>query len=329
MLLKPPRKSPRTLACRKTVRHLKGQDIIIGLSGGADSTALTLACALEGVKAHCVVVDHGLQEASHDASIRAVNMAQQAGLTAEIVTITVEENGEGTEAAARKFRYQALARVAHERGDVPVAVAHTQQDQAETLIINSLRGNALGMLEEQTIFEYGTPLYLIRPMLHTVTREDTKGMCKEMEVDFWDDPMNEDEDILRVALRKKILPLLSEVAGRDVVSALSDAATKASYDTCYLDRIASRNQQSSLDESILDIDDRFPKQLDVEHEPIVRRVVINFLKTNDIKIKSFILDGVYSLIFSWHGQQGIHVVTREGTQKVIVRKGKKILVREK
>lgn len=133
-------------ALRRAVhRHLRRHPapaVVVGLSGGADSLALTAAALAEGLEVHAVCIDHQLQEGSARVAGNAAEQARYLGATAEVVAVDVDKRG-SLEAAARRSRYAALVAVAGER---PIWVGHTLSDQAETLLLRATRGTAAGML---------------------------------------------------------------------------------------------------------------------------------------------------------------------------------------
>ena len=125
-----------------------GQTVVAGLSGGADSVALADALAAVGrargfrvVAAH---LDHGLRPSARDDAAFCRELCGRLGVPLRAGTADVaaraERDGGGIEEAAREERYAFLRRVAQEEGAVAIAVAHTRDDQAETLLLRLLRG---------------------------------------------------------------------------------------------------------------------------------------------------------------------------------------------
>lgn len=231
-----PRQSPHFLACRRAVRPFT-RPALIGLSGGPDSLALVAAAAAEGTDVRALVVDHGLQAGSSDVAARAAAQAAELGVPADIVRVSVDAApGQSLEAAARTARYAALADAASsDSASAPrdIWVAHTLDDQAETLLLGALRGNPAGMAEVSVV-EAGPDsprrsLRLVRPFLG-LRRADTVGACDELGLDPWLDPMNDDRAYRRVGVRKDIIPALSGLIGGDAAPALARAAERIAAD---------------------------------------------------------------------------------------------------
>lgn len=110
--------------------------VCVGLSGGPDSLALLAATVRSGLDVRALVVDHGLQELSGSVAAEAASVARRLGADAEVLTVDVGTAG-GLEAAARDARYRALDDA---RAGRPVLLAHTADDQAETVLLGLARG---------------------------------------------------------------------------------------------------------------------------------------------------------------------------------------------
>ncbi|MDN8626948.1 tRNA lysidine(34) synthetase TilS [Corynebacterium ureicelerivorans] len=290
-----PRRSPHFLACRRAVRPFDGP-AVIGLSGGPDSLALAAAAAAEGKDVTCVVVDHGLQDGSADVAERAAGAARGFGLAAEVVRVEV---GEGNvEAAARSARYEAL--LAYGRD---VWVAHTADDQAETLILGALRGNPSGMAPRAG--------RVVRPFLG-VRRADTVGACEELGLTPWHDPMNADPAFRRVAVRTQVVPLLSKLLGGDAVPALAATAGRIAADHALIASLADLSPTTSCEELARDAG------------PVRRRRLAAWLVGEGVPVQGDQLDAVEALVADWHGQGPVAVagglaVVREGGRLGILR----------
>jgi len=121
--------------------------VAVGLSGGADSLALMAALVAEGHDVLALCVDHGLQDGSRAQAERAAEQARKLGARARVLNVEAGAMGQKSmEAAARVARYRALA-AACAAEELEVAVAHTADDQAETLLLGALRGRVTGMSE--------------------------------------------------------------------------------------------------------------------------------------------------------------------------------------
>lgn len=274
-----PRHSPHFLACRRSVRTFSGP-AVIGLSGGADSLALVAAAAAEGKDVRAVVVDHGLQEGSAHVALRAAEQARAWGVDATVVPVAV--SGDNLEAAAREARYRALL-----SAGVDVWVAHTADDQAETLLLGALRGNPSGMPPR-------TELGVVRPFL-PIRRADTAGACAELGVTPWQDPMNDDPAFRRVAVRRQIIPQLSALIGGDCVPALAAAAGRIAADRELLEALIDVSPTNDCAE------------LAASPGPQRRRRIAAWLLDAGLRVGGVQLTAIERLATDWHGQGPVAV----------------------
>lgn len=283
----------------------------VGLSGGADSLALCAAMIAEGHDVIALCVDHGLQNGSREQAERAARQAESLGARARVLEVQVpEEAGNSLEAAARQARYQAMSVAAREDGaargkgarggggPLEIAVAHTADDQAETLLLGALRGRVAGMPERAVV----EGARVVRPFLQ-VRRADTEGACAELGLDVWQDPQNADTDFRRVALRREIIPELSRVIGGDAVPALAQAAMDTARDEEYLATAATADCA----------------ELAALPEPRRRRAIAAWLVERGVKVTREGLGGIGKLCTNWHGQGPVAVSSaRQAGQRLEV-----------
>jgi tRNA(Ile)-lysidine synthase len=218
--------------------HSCDAPLIVACSGGTDSIALAVAAASSAGTRRLVgaTVDHGLQPGS----------AQRAARTAELLTglgyrevavlpVTVDGPG-GLEAAARRARYSALRHLADSLGSAgraAVLLAHTADDQAETVLLGLGRGSGPRSIAGMRAWRppWGRPLLGVR-------RADTEATCAAAGISPWHDPHNSDPAFTRVRLRSEVLPLLDDVLGGGVPPALARTAILMAQDLDALDQIA-------------------------------------------------------------------------------------------
>jgi tRNA(Ile)-lysidine synthase len=236
-----PGPAPAVAAVRSAVRPaltVSEQPVLVACSGGADSLALAAAIAFEapraGVPAGAVTVDHGLQPGSAERAARTAVLLRNLGLEpVSVVRVDVGADG-GPEAAARAARYAALATAA--RG-ARIALGHTLDDQAETVLLGLGRGSGprsiAGMVDVRV--SDGTTWW--RPLLG-LRRATTRAACAAQELPVWDDPWNADAAYTRVRLRTEVLPLLEDVLGGGVAPALARTAAQLREDLDGLDGLA-------------------------------------------------------------------------------------------
>jgi tRNA(Ile)-lysidine synthase len=206
--------------------------VAVGCSGGADSVALLALAVDAGLSPIAVHIDHGLRDgAEHEpASVAAVAAQLGAGFEARRAPVTT---GPNLEARARDCRYDALERARAEVGAEFVLVGHTADDQAETVLLNVLRGAAgaglAGMSPRRG--------RIVRPLLG-FRRADTRAVCDALRIAVLDDPMNHDVEFRRVAIRREVLPMLSRLAARDLVPVLARQADILRSESEFLDALA-------------------------------------------------------------------------------------------
>jgi len=209
-----------------------GSRVDVALSGGADSLALAACLSFVATRAGwlagAVIVDHGLQAGSDEVAARAAEQAVGLGLAAEVVPVEVGTDG-GPEAAARDARYAVL----RSRPVDAVLLAHTLDDQAETVLLGLGRGSGprslAGMPEVDGMVR--------RPFLG-LRRADTERICAASGLPWWTDPHNADRGFRRSRLRHEVLPLLEDVLDGGVAEALARTADQLRADTALLDELA-------------------------------------------------------------------------------------------
>ncbi|WP_408926321.1 tRNA lysidine(34) synthetase TilS [Corynebacterium marquesiae] len=260
--------------------------VAVGLSGGADSLALMAALVAEGHDVLALCVDHGLQDGSRAQAERAAEQARKLGARARVLNVEAGAMGQKSmEAAARVARYRALA-AACAAEELEVAVAHTADDQAETLLLGALRGRVTGMSERSEV----EGARVVRPLLN-VRRADTEGACAELGLSAWQDPQNADTHFRRVALRREVIPQLSCIIGGDAVPALAQAAGDAALDDAAL---------------------RTPPTTDCADlaamaEPRRRRAIAAWLVSEEVEVTRRAVGDVGKLCTHWHGQGPVAV----------------------
>jgi tRNA(Ile)-lysidine synthase len=189
------------------------------VSGGADSLALLVLATATGDAVTAIHVDHGLRPES-GAEARVVRDAAArfgAAFRSERVVVAP---GPNLEARAREARFAVLP-----PGTV---TGHTLDDQAETVIVNLLRGSGLDGLAAMRSASH--PLLALR-------RSETRALCAAFGLDPVNDPSNDDPSFVRNRVRHEVLPLLDEIAGRDVAAVLARQAAIARDEADFLDAL--------------------------------------------------------------------------------------------
>ena len=236
--------------------------ILVAVSGGADSVALLRGLALlaDDLDLTCLAahINHGLRDADSDADADWVaSLAQQFGIEFHLRTVDLSERvdaGESLEEAARNARYELLAEIATAANCSIVAVAHTADDQTETILHHLIRGTGLaglsGMPKSRPLRD---GVRLIRPLLE-FRRSQIEDWLAELGQDFRTDASNEDRGFTRNRIRHDLLPLLEDQfnpAFRQVLASLSDqAAEAAAFLRSQAEELADRAAQSAAPETL-------------------------------------------------------------------------------
>ena len=222
----------------------KPRRYLIALSGGLDSTVLAHALAetrtRHGKRLLAIHVDHQLQPESSrwDHYCRELAGRFEIEFLAERVTVDTH-SGSGLEAAARAARYASLARHVGD-GDWLLS-AHHRNDQAETLLLNLMRGSGpagLAGIGAATPFAGG---WLVRPLID-ISRADLEAYAAKRGLKWLDDPSNEDLRFDRNYLRHAVLPAL-ERRWPGVVERIARSADLASEAASMLDELAAIDLQ--------------------------------------------------------------------------------------
>ena len=282
----------------------EGSHFLLAVSGGADSMALAWAAEFvmprHGYSCEAVIIDHGLQEASAEIADTAKKRLESLGLSARVIAVTVGNEG-GAEHAARTARYAALTDEARDSGVHAVLLGHTMDDQAETALLGLARGSGpssiSGMAETSGLWW--------RPFLG-LRREDTRQVCVDAGIEWWDDPHNTDERFLRPRVRHRVLEVMESELGPGVVVALSRTADLVRADDEFLDALAHERLEpyrTHLDESHVPI-----SALEGEPEPIATRMLrlaLGHIGVEELHRSHTV--AVMALVTDWHGQGPIDI----------------------
>jgi tRNA(Ile)-lysidine synthase len=222
-----------------------GESVVAGLSGGPDSTALLVIFSrLQGELGLCVTAahfDHGLrcrEEAAEDFAF-ANQVCRELGVPLVSgrgnVAARGRRSGETIEEAARNLRYRFLGGEAKRLNASVIAVGHTMDDQAETVLLHILRGSGLdglAAMQPRCPWPFGRGPDIARPLLE-LTRRDTERYCRESGIEPRRDPTNDLPVATRNRVRRELMPVLRSFNPR-VAEALSRLAEAAAADAAFI-----------------------------------------------------------------------------------------------
>lgn len=220
-----------------SVGDATGNLYLVALSGGGDSAALAWAASQElpklGVRIGAVIVDHQLQSDSSEVASRAADQASGWGLSPVMVKAVDVGTQGGPEEAARTARYRALTEALGETGASGILLAHTQDDQAETVLLGLTRGSGPGSLKGMAPRDGS----FHRPLLG-LPRATLRGALEDAGHSWWEDPHNTDHRFARVRVREELMPALEKELGPGVSGALARTAEMFRQDSEALDELA-------------------------------------------------------------------------------------------
>ncbi len=225
-----------------------GVPLRCGVSGGADSLALLALAVAAGCDVTAVHVDHGQRANSEAALVERCAASVGAAFESSVVDVPP---GSNLEARMRSARYSVLG------GDA--ATGHTLDDQAETMLINLVRGAGIRGVAAMS------PGHR-RPILG-LRRADTEHVCEAMGWEYFVDPSNALPDFVRNRVRHELIPLLDDISGRDVAPLLARTSSQA------------RETQAVIDELAAQLDPTDARGLQGEPEAIVAAAVQAWIRS--------------------------------------------------
>ncbi|MFT8358193.1 tRNA lysidine(34) synthetase TilS [Bifidobacterium aquikefiri] len=308
--------------------HAAAEDaplILVACSGGRDSLALaygaSIVCPMLGLRCGAILINHNMQEHADIVAQHASDQCLSMGLSPVAVrSVTVRKTGAGEEADAREVRYAAIIEYAKQTEAAAVLLAHTLDDQAETVIMGLLRSAGTQAIAGMPAVSTKIDVPFLRPLLN-LRRCDTTQICKDAGIEWWDDPTNGDdmdtlqrlpvEYPLRSRIRHDLMPFLDEFVGSDVAALLAGNTKQASEDAQCLDAQGKALAAASIleesherNQETLDLD---AMELEKQHVALRRRVIVIAMNRMGIPVSSRHIEAVDQLIVHWHGQGGVNL----------------------
>lgn len=227
-----------------------GEPIECAVSGGPDSSALLVLAVAAGCQVTAHHVDHGLRAGSSSEAHTVRALATRFGATFVGHRVHVEP-GSNLEARARDARYSVLP--------AGIATGHTLDDRAETVLINLVRGAGRRGLSPHRDRR--------RHPIINLRRSDTHELVDRLDLDIVDDASNRDARFLRNRVRHEVLPLLDDVAGRDIAALIDQQADLLGDEDDLLDSLAGAVEPTDA------------RALTAAHPALARRAIRNWLIT--------------------------------------------------
>ena len=241
---------------RKSQPSLKsGKRIAVALSGGLDSVVLLdTVCKAQAKNTQTQIyafhIHHGLQKQADDWLIFCEKLAKKYKIHFDfrLLHLTSSQEQGNIEARARAGRYEALTDLCTEYGINDLLLAHHQNDQAETVLLQLLRGagvaGAAGMPRSRELGIKEGKITLWRPLLEQ-SKQELESYAKEHKLKWIEDPSNQDSKYRRNAIRKTIIPALEKIQP-DAIANLARSAGLLGEAQALLDRLARQDGKNII-----------------------------------------------------------------------------------
>ncbi len=317
---------------RKLELPFEGKRLLVAVSGGADSVSLALALnelkerkklKLRFVLAH---FNHNLRgKESDEDELFVKNLAEKLGFELAVGRGEIPKN-ENLEQSARKARYEFLTATAENLKAFAVVTAHTLNDQAETFLINLIRGSGLeglGAIKVKRKLKKTSEILLIRPLLSWAKRIDTENFCRLNEIEYRYDSMNEDLAFKRVRVRRVLLPMLKDFNPK-IIETLAQTALLLQEDFQTLENFRSEKRKEFESELDSEISLKTLKNLsDSERKDLIRHW-LNYKRGDLRSLDAKHFEAIERLIFSRKSGRTVELPNGE---TVIKRDGKLLFER--
>ncbi|NGM85484.1 tRNA lysidine(34) synthetase TilS [Paenibacillus sp. 7124] len=240
-----------------------GDVIVVAVSGGPDSVALLhvlheISVSRMPLTLICAHVNHGFRAESAEEAELVRSIAEGLGIPFELAELNIpsfmKESGLGPQEAAREKRYEFLLNTAKRRGARSIALAHHEDDQAETVLMRLLRGSGLSGLAGMRFKRTEKNVELIRPFLR-INKAAILEMCRQRGYLYAEDPSNEQTKYTRNAVRLEVLPFLTRYnpqLGRSLtqlaeIAGAEDDFMEAAAAGCFAGNVRQEQGKCTLD----------------------------------------------------------------------------------
>ena len=272
----------------------QGKRIAVALSGGLDSVVLLDTVCKSALtnknppEIWAFHIHHGLQKAADEWFIFCEKLAFKYQIRFDFRLLHLGDDAKqgNVEARARAARYEALAELCADHGIQDLLLAHHQNDQAETVLLQLLRGSGVaglaGMAEARELKHGDAVVTLWRPLINQ-NKLELEAYAKTNKLKWVEDPSNQNTQYRRNAIRKDIIPRLEKIQP-DAIANLARSANVLGQSQALLDRLAKQDGKSIMDKSGLKVS--LLKMLAENDLPAANNVVRYWLKTNGLAMPS-------------------------------------------
>ncbi|MBU3584348.1 tRNA lysidine(34) synthetase TilS [Polynucleobacter sp. 15G-AUS-farblos] len=271
-----------------------GKRIAVALSGGLDSVVL-LDTVCKSALANknppeiwAFHIHHGLQKAADEWFVFCEKLAKKYQIQFDFRLLHLGDDAKqgNVEARARTARYEALAELCADHGVQDLLLAHHQNDQAETVLLQLLRGSGVaglaGMAQARELKHGDIAITLWRPLI-AQSKVELEAYAKTNKLKWVEDPSNQNIQYRRNAIRKDIIPRLEKIQP-DAIANLARSANILGQSQALLDRLAKQDGKLIIDKSGLKV--ALLMTLAENDLPAANNVVRYWLKTHDLAMPS-------------------------------------------
>ncbi|MFN8016445.1 MAG: tRNA lysidine(34) synthetase TilS [Acidimicrobiia bacterium] len=223
------------LETEQELSEISNSKVIVACSGGADSIALALIFKAFNIDFALCYIEHGLNPATVQCELITKDLAQKLDVPFFYQHLNlVQDLNANIEATARQHRYEALEKIRVTHNYDLIATAHHEDDLAETFFINLMRGSGSGVSSLKKKRNH-----IVRPLLHW-RKKDLMSFVEALNFEYFHDESNDDKRFVRNRVRHELIPLLNEIAGRDVTPLIARSSKIFQSDNEYLNKLASQ-----------------------------------------------------------------------------------------
>ena len=302
-----------------------GDKVVIGVSGGPDS--ITLLNILNKFKEYLNInifvahINHKIRVEADEETEYVHNFCNNIGVECYIKEVKVEEEAKklkiGTEEAGRNIRYEFFEEVAKKVGANKIATAHNSNDNAETVLMNIIRGTSIAGLKG---IEKVRDEKYIRPLIEC-SREEIEDYCANQKLNPKYDKSNNENIYTRNKIRNLLIPYLKKEFNPNIVEGINRLSTLATQYEQFLNKIVENEYQKLLisenNEIILDLKEFNKLDYVIKSKVILYTISKVFGKTSGIEKKH--IDDIIKLCNNNIGNK--YLIPKKGL-KIFVKKGK-------